>query len=153
MILARDNPNYLDLPGLTVVLGGMWIALPVIGVCNQYITQRALGASLPTARNGLLLRLFSEVFMPIIVVLPGIAAYVLYQHGSFHQDFAILRRGTLDQRSSPKIRTAGRDFMVGSSGAGRFGGRRENERCFRILIGGQRRVNDSECFLPVGTTV
>lgn len=44
MILKHDNPNYLDLPGLTVLLGGMWIANLNYWGCNQYITQRALGA-------------------------------------------------------------------------------------------------------------
>ncbi len=86
MILNRDNPNYLDLPGLTVVIGGMWIGHLNYWGCNQYITQRALGASLPTARNGLLFASFLKLLMPVIVVLPGIAAYVLYQQGSFHNE-------------------------------------------------------------------
>jgi len=86
MILNRENPNYLDLPGLTVVIGGMWIGHLNYWGCNQYITQRALGASLPTARNGLLFASFLKVLMPVIVVLPGIAAYVLYQQGSFHNE-------------------------------------------------------------------
>ena len=86
MILKRENPNYLDLPGLTVLLGGMWIANFSYWGCNQYITQRALGADLPTARNGILFAAFLKLLMPVIVVLPGIAAYVLYQNGSFQTD-------------------------------------------------------------------
>ncbi len=82
MILKRDNPSYLDLPGLTVLLGGMWIANLNYWGCNQYITQRALGADLPTARSGLLFAAFLKLLMPIIVILPGIAAFVLYQNGS-----------------------------------------------------------------------
>ncbi|MFN8285323.1 MAG: sodium/solute symporter [Chitinophagales bacterium] len=81
MVLKKDNPNYLDLPGLTVLLGGMWIANLNYWGCNQYITQRALGANLPTARNGLLFAAFLKLLMPVIVVLPGIAAFVLYQQG------------------------------------------------------------------------
>src|SRR6201997_2704022 len=73
MILKRDNPNYLDLPGLTVLIGGMWISHLRYWGCNQYITQRALGASLPTARSGLLFAAFLKLLMPVIVVLPGIA--------------------------------------------------------------------------------
>jgi SSS family solute:Na+ symporter len=87
MILKRDNPSYLDLPGMTVVIGGLWIANLNYWGCNQYITQRALGADLPTARNGLLFAGFLKLLMPVIVVLPGIAAYVLYQQGSFHNEF------------------------------------------------------------------
>jgi SSS family solute:Na+ symporter len=82
MILKRDNASYLDLPGLTVLLGGMWIANLNYWGCNQYITQRALGADLPTARSGLLFAAFLKLLMPIIVILPGIAAFVLYQNGS-----------------------------------------------------------------------
>ena len=83
MILKRDNPNYLDLPGLTVLIGGLWIANLNYWGCNQYITQRALGADLPTARAGILFAAFLKLLMPVIVVLPGIAAYVLYQQGEF----------------------------------------------------------------------
>jgi SSS family solute:Na+ symporter len=86
MILKRDNPNYLDLPGLTVLLGGMWIVNLNYWGCNQYITQRALGADLKTARSGILFAAFLKLLMPVIVVFPGIAAYVLYQNGQFQQD-------------------------------------------------------------------
>lgn len=86
MIFKKGNPNYIDLPGLTVLIGGMWITNLNYWGCNQYITQRALGADLKTARSGLLFAAFLKLMMPIIVVLPGIAAYVLYQHGMFHQE-------------------------------------------------------------------
>jgi SSS family solute:Na+ symporter len=89
MILHRDNANYMDLPGLTVLIGGMWISHLSYWGCNQYITQRALGASLPTARNGLLFASFLKLLMPVIVVLPGIAAFVLYQQGSFHDELLL----------------------------------------------------------------
>ncbi|MCC2548707.1 sodium/sugar symporter [Hymenobacter sp. BT175] len=83
MIFNRDNPNYLDLPGLTVLLGGMWIVNLNYWGCNQYITQRALGADLPTARAGILFAAFLKLLMPVIVVLPGIAAYVLFKADVF----------------------------------------------------------------------
>lgn len=86
MILKQDHKNYLDLPGLTVLLGGMWIANFSYWGCNQYITQRALGADLPTARKGILFAAFLKLLMPIIVVLPGIAAFVLYSNGSFQTE-------------------------------------------------------------------
>ncbi|GJI99924.1 transporter [Duganella rhizosphaerae] len=82
MVLARDNPNYMDLPGLSVLLGGMWIVNLNYWGCNQYITQRALGADLPTARKGLLFAAFLKLLMPVIVVLPGIAAYALDKSGA-----------------------------------------------------------------------
>ncbi len=84
MIFKKDSPNYVSLPGLSVLIGGMWIVNLNYWGCNQYITQRALGASLPTARGGLLYAAFLKLLMPVIVVLPGIGAYVLYQKGMFH---------------------------------------------------------------------
>lgn len=89
MIFKRDNPNYLDLPGLTLLLGGMWIVNLNYWGCNQYITQRALGADLPTARNGILFAAFLKLLMPVIVVLPGIAAYVLYSEGMFQAEMSV----------------------------------------------------------------
>lgn len=80
MILPRNNPNYLDLPGLSVLLGGLWVANLNYWGCNQYITQRALGADLSTARNGILFAAFLKLLMPVIVVIPGIAAFILYTH-------------------------------------------------------------------------
>ena len=86
MILDKDNPNYADLPGLSVLIGGMIIINLNYWGCNQYITQRALGADLKTARGGILFAAFLKLLMPVIVVLPGIAAFVLYQQGSFQTE-------------------------------------------------------------------
>ena len=88
MVFERSNPNYIDLPGLTILIGGMWIVNLNYWGCNQYITQRALGADLKTARGGILFAAFLKLLMPVIVVLPGIAAYVLYREnaGSFQTD-------------------------------------------------------------------
>lgn len=86
MIFDKSNENFMSLPGLTVLIGGMWIVNLNYWGCNQYITQRALGADLPTARNGLLFAAFLKLLMPIIVVLPGIAAFVLHQSGDFQNE-------------------------------------------------------------------
>lgn len=86
MVFDQNNTNYLDLPGLSILIGGMWIVNLNYWGCNQYITQRALGADLPTARNGILFAAFLKLLMPVIVVLPGIAAYVLYQEGMFQSE-------------------------------------------------------------------
>jgi SSS family solute:Na+ symporter len=95
MIFSRSNSNYMDLPGLTVLIGGMWIANLSYWGCNQYITQRALGADLKTARGGLLFAAFLKLLMPAIVVLPGIAAFLLHQKGMFHNEM-LNSKGTLD---------------------------------------------------------
>lgn len=94
MIFKKDNANYMDLPGLTVLIGGMWIVNLNYWGCNQYITQRALGADLKTARSGILFAAFLKLLMPVIVVLPGIAAYVLHQQGNFQTE--MLQNGELN---------------------------------------------------------
>ncbi len=86
MIFEKSIPHYIDLPGLSVLIGGMLIINLNYWGCNQYITQRALGADIKTARGGILFAAFLKLLMPIIVVLPGIAAYVLYQNGHFHTE-------------------------------------------------------------------
>lgn len=78
--------NYLDLPGVAMLMAGMWIANLNYWGCNQYITQRALGADLQTARTGILFAAFLKLLMPVIVVLPGIAAYVLYKNGGLQNE-------------------------------------------------------------------
>ncbi|MCA6409100.1 MAG: sodium/solute symporter, partial [Cytophagales bacterium] len=85
---------YQKLPGIAVLVGGLWIANIGYWGCNQYITQRALGADLPTARKGLLFAAFLKLLMPVIVVLPGIAAYVLYKNGFFQTE--MLESVTID---------------------------------------------------------
>ncbi|ANY19287.1 Sodium/glucose cotransporter [Tsuneonella dongtanensis] len=78
MILSPDNPFYKDLPGLSVLIGGMWIANLSYWGFNQYIIQRALAAkSLAEAQKGVVFAAFLKLLMPVIVVLPGIAAVVL----------------------------------------------------------------------------
>jgi len=93
MILAKpaaDAPqNYIDkylvLPGIAMYFAGQWIVNLNYWGCNQYITQRALGADLQTARTGILFAGFIKLMMPVIVMLPGIAAYVLYKNGHLPQ--------------------------------------------------------------------
>jgi solute:Na+ symporter, SSS family len=83
MFFAEGQPHYNALPGMSLVLGGMWINNLYYWGCNQYIVQRALGADLKTARSGILFAAFLKLLIPLIVVIPGIAAFVLYQDGTF----------------------------------------------------------------------
>lgn len=95
MIFKKGDTFYSQLPGLTVLIGGMWIVNLNYWGCNQYITQRALGADLKTARKGILFAAFLKLLMPIIVVLPGIAAYALYNKGLFQAEM-LGKDGALD---------------------------------------------------------
>ena len=77
--------KYLSFPGIASYLAGIWIINLNYWGCNQYITQRALGADLSTARTGILFAGFLKLLMPVIVMLPGIAAFVLYSKGMLPQ--------------------------------------------------------------------
>ena len=77
--------KYLTFPGVLSYLAGIWIINLNYWGCNQYITQRALGADLTTARTGILFAGLLKLLMPVIVMLPGIAAYVLYEGGHLPQ--------------------------------------------------------------------
>lgn len=78
MIFTKDSPHYVDLPGISVLVGGMWIMNLSYWGFNQYIIQRALAAeNTREAQKGILFAAFLKMLMPVIVVLPGIAAVIL----------------------------------------------------------------------------
>jgi SSS family solute:Na+ symporter len=83
--LNLDIQKYVVLPGIAMYFAGQWIVNLNYWGCNQYITQRALGADLQTARTGILFAGFLKLMMPVIVMLPGIAAWVLYKNGHLPQ--------------------------------------------------------------------
>ena len=78
MILAKDHPHYMSLPGISVLIGGMWVMNVSYWGFNQYIIQRALAAkSVSEAQKGIAFAAFLKLLMPLIVVLPGIAMFAL----------------------------------------------------------------------------
>jgi SSS family solute:Na+ symporter len=78
MILSPDSPHFRELPGIAVLLGGMWIANLSYWGFNQYIIQRGLAAkSIEEAQKGVVFAAYLKLLMPVIVVLPGIAAVML----------------------------------------------------------------------------
>ena len=78
MILEKGHPEYNNLPGIGVLIGGMWIANLYYWGFNQYIIQRTLAAkSLAESQKGILFAAGLKMIIPIIVVIPGIAAYVI----------------------------------------------------------------------------
>jgi len=82
IILDKSHDYYKDLPGWGVILGGMWVANLYYWGCNQYIIQRALGAkSVREAQKGVLFAGFLKLLLPLIVVVPGIVAFLLHQKG------------------------------------------------------------------------
>ena len=79
MILDKSHPAYSDLPGIAVLIGGMWVANLYYWGFNQYIIQRALAAkNIQEAQKGLVFAGFLKLLIPLIVVVPGIVAWVMY---------------------------------------------------------------------------
>ena len=84
LILPKDNPEYHNLPGIAMLIGGLWVANLYYWGFNQYIIQRAFAAkSLPEAQKGLAFAAFLKLLIPFIVVIPGIVAYVMFTEGNF----------------------------------------------------------------------
>ncbi len=78
MILEKGHESYKYLPGIGVLIGGMWMANLYYFGCNQYIIQRALAAkNIREAQRGMAFASFLKLLLPLLVVLPGIAAFVL----------------------------------------------------------------------------
>jgi SSS family solute:Na+ symporter len=86
MIFHKGDKYYPELPGISVLIGGMLVNNLAYWGCNQYIVQRALGADLPTARKGILFAAFLKLLIPVIAVLPGITMFVLHKNGMFNQE-------------------------------------------------------------------
>jgi SSS family solute:Na+ symporter len=86
MIFDKSSPHYRELPGISVLIGGMLINNLAYWGCNQYIVQRALGADLKTARSGILFAAFLKLLVPVIAVLPGIIMYVLHNKGLYQHE-------------------------------------------------------------------
>src|SRR5829696_6915664 len=103
MIFDKSNPYYKDIPGLSVLVGGMWINNLNYWGCNQYITQRALGADLKTARSGILFAAFLKLLIPLIVVVPGITMYVMYQNGMFQPEMTDINGVIKPDHSYPTL--------------------------------------------------
>ncbi len=79
MILTRDNPEFYNLPGIAVLIGGMWVANLYYWGFNQYIIQRTLASkSIKQGQRGILFAAFLKLLIPVLVVIPGIVAYVLF---------------------------------------------------------------------------
>lgn len=99
MILDESNPEYTNLPGIWVLVGGLWVANLYYWGFNQYIIQRTLAAkSLKEAQKGIVLAAFLKLLIPFIVVVPGIAAYVMINDPEI-----MARLGELGQSNVPGI--------------------------------------------------
>lgn len=106
MILDEANPEYMNLPGIGVLVGGLWIANIYYWGFNQYIIQRTLAAkSLREAQKGILLAGFLKLIIPFIVVVPGIAAYVIV-----NDPVIMARLGASAMENLPGVGTADRAY-------------------------------------------
>ncbi|MFV0564456.1 MAG: sodium/sugar symporter [Flavobacteriaceae bacterium] len=106
MILDKDNQFYSDLPGIAVLVGGLWVANLYYWGFNQYIIQRTLAAkSLKESQKGILFAAFLKLIIPIIVVVPGIAAYVIVNDPEIMASL-----GTMAQHNLPSLEQADKAY-------------------------------------------
>ena len=76
MVRPWDDP---ELPWVGVFFGGMWLANIFYWGCNQFITQRTLAArDVWHGQMGVIFAGFLKLLVPVLVVLPGIVAFRLY---------------------------------------------------------------------------
>lgn len=93
MILGKSHTSYIDLPGISVLIGGMWVANLYYWGCNQYIIQRALAAkNVGEAQKGLAFAAYLKLLLPLIVVIPGIAAFVLQNNPDILAKFGAISK-------------------------------------------------------------
>ena len=103
---GSGNSNYLDLPGIWVIIGGLWVANLYYWGFNQYIIQRTLAAkSLRESQKGILFAAFLKLVIPIVVVVPGIAAYVMVNDPEI-----MARLGEAGQYKIPTLEQADRAY-------------------------------------------
>ena len=106
MILDKSNPEYKNLPGLGVLVGGLWVANLYYWGFNQYIIQRTLAAkSLRESQKGIILAAFLKIIIPLIVVIPGIAAYVMV-----NDPVTMNRLGDLAMNNIPSLEQADKAY-------------------------------------------
>ena len=106
MILDESNPEYSNLPGIAVLVGGMWVANLYYWGFNQYIIQRTLAAkSLKESQKGILLAAGLKLVIPLIVVIPGIAAYVMT-----HDPEVMSNLGELGQQNLPTMESPDKSY-------------------------------------------
>lgn len=103
VITDRADPNFDKLPGIAVLIGGMWVANLYYWGFNQYIIQRTFAAkSVNEAQKGLVFAAFLKLITPFVVVLPGIAAFVI-----INKDPALLSQlGDLVNNNPPTLAKA-----------------------------------------------
>ncbi|UOY04959.1 sodium/sugar symporter [Muricauda sp. SCSIO 64092] len=103
---GSPNSNYLDLPGIWVLIGGLWVANLYYWGFNQYIIQRTLAAkSLKESQKGILLAAFLKLLIPLIVVVPGIAAYVMVNDPEIMTSL-----GEVGQMNTPSLEQADKAY-------------------------------------------
>ena len=106
MILDEAHTQYINLPGIGVLIGGMWVANLYYWGFNQYIIQRTLAAkSLKESQRGIVFAGVLKLIIPLIVVIPGIAAYVMVNDPSI-----MARLGDAAQNNMPTLDAADKAY-------------------------------------------
>lgn len=98
---SKSPDAFKDLPGLAAIVGGVWLTNIGYWGFNQYIIQKGFAAkSTKEAQKGLIFAAFLKILIPFIVIIPGVAAYVMY---NFPQDIPGMQQGYLDIAGSIRV--------------------------------------------------
>jgi len=97
MILDKANPEYINLPGIWVLIGGLWVANIYYWGFNQYIIQRTLAAkNIQEAQKGIVMAAFIKLLIPFIVIIPGIACFIIVNDPQLLANFSSANLPTME---------------------------------------------------------
>ncbi len=115
-ITPNGTNAYMDIAGLAVLAGGLWITNLYYWGFNQYIIQRAFAAkSLNEAQKGVAFAGYLKLLVPILVIVPGIVAYIILSDAN-------------GQVTGESISQFGAPFMIKASGA------IDNDRAYPMMV-------------------
>ena len=78
---TQPSDPYFDIPGITVIVGALWLTNLGYWGFNQYIIQKGLAAkSLAEAKKGMIFAAFLKILIPFIVCIPGVCAFYIVNY-------------------------------------------------------------------------
>ena len=78
---TQPSDPYFDIPGITVIVGALWLTNLGYWGFNQYIIQKGLAAkSLSEAKKGMIFAAFLKILIPFIVCIPGVCAFYIVNY-------------------------------------------------------------------------
>ena len=77
----QPSDPFFDIPGITVIIGALWLTNLGYWGFNQDIIQKGLAAkSLAEAKKGMIFAAFLKILIPFIVCIPGVCAFYIVNY-------------------------------------------------------------------------